>query len=85
MAKPFEGNLSGTCLLFAYQMAAHCGPAAPLALPALAGDASGFVKTAIRPRGGVIGRFTRYRPITRRGGRSARTCIALMGGSDAWP
>jgi hypothetical protein len=38
----------------------------PPALRALTGDASGFVKTAIRPCGGVIGRFARYRLLSRR-------------------
>jgi hypothetical protein len=45
-------------------MAAHCATAVPLALRARAGNASGFVKTAIRPRRGVIGRFALYRLVT---------------------
>jgi hypothetical protein len=49
------------------------------------GGTSGLVKKAIQAPQGVIGRFVRYRYVTRGWGRNARTGTAWKGGSDAWP
>jgi hypothetical protein len=84
MTKPFEGQLTGPCLLIrlADGGSLRGGYAAGAARSGLR---QRIDETAIRPRGDVLSRFARYRLVTRRGGRSARIGIAPKDGSDAWP
>jgi hypothetical protein len=85
MTKPFEGQLTGPCLLIRIADGGLDARRSCRWRSSQSGLRQRIDETAIRPRRDVLSRFARYRLVTRRGGRSARIGIAPKDGSDAWP